>query len=274
VFDDFQFLQGCDHFVISNSSLSWWAARLSSARGHTVVAPYPWFSSAWYTPDLLFENWLQLNRKTGRTMEQDESGAVNSTVCVVIPTRQRASLLPSAVLHVGAHEAEEADDYKKHNWGHVIWVEMLPEKYAALRCRFSNDTNATVLNAACWDEDGVKLPIFRASNGQSSSLLRPEYHLTAHPSISFAEDAEISTSRLDTILPSYAQFDFVNFDIQGAELRALRGLGARIAGVKWAYLEVNTRRLYQDCALAGEIDVFMKEAGFSKVATRIARPYG
>jgi hypothetical protein len=97
VFDDFQFLQGCDHLVISNSSLSWWAARLSSARSQTVVAPYPWFGSVCYTPDLLIENWFQLNRKTGRTAEQDESEAAKTTVCVVIPTRQRASLLPSAV---------------------------------------------------------------------------------------------------------------------------------------------------------------------------------
>src|SRR5437763_16486554 len=96
---------------------------------------------------------------------------------------------PNGVLHVGAHEAEEAVDYRKYNWGPVIWVEMLPEKYEALRKRFADDGQNVVLHAACWDTDGAKLPIFRASNGQSSSLLPPEHHLTAHPSISFATDA-------------------------------------------------------------------------------------
>jgi FkbM family methyltransferase len=181
---------------------------------------------------------------------------------------------PKGVLHVGAHEAEEAPEYQRHGWGHVIWVEMLPDKYIALQRRFANDDRATVLNAACWDQDGVKLPLFRAANGQSSSLLRPEEHLTAHPTITFNQDGDIVTSRLDTILPTTIEFDFINFDIQGAELRALRGLGARLNDVRWAYLEVNWRRLYTDCALIGDIDDFMKDAGFERMATRIARPFG
>jgi len=181
---------------------------------------------------------------------------------------------PSGVLHVGAHEAEEAIDYRNHKWGSVIWVEMLPEKYEALRVRFANDAHNLVLHAACWDSDGVRLPIFRASNGQSSSLLSPEHHLIDHPSISFVKGGEITTSRLDSILPVAARFDFINLDIQGAELRALRGLGERLASVRWAYLEVSTLRLYRDCASIGEIDAFMKSVGFARIATRMAGSHG
>ena len=180
---------------------------------------------------------------------------------------------PTGVLHVGAHEAEEAPDYERHGWGHVIWVEMLPDKYEALR-EFADNERATVLNAACWDQAGVRLPLFRADNGQSSSLLKPEEHLTAHPTIAFKQEGEILTSRLDSILPATAKFDFINFDIQGAELCALRGLGVRLKDVRWAYLEVNWRKLYADCALIGELDAFMKDAGFERIATRIARPFG
>src|SRR5262245_53144658 len=100
---------------------------------------------------------------------------------------------PNGVLHVGAHEAEEAIDYSHCKWGSIVWVEMLPEKYEALRIRFANDPQNLVLHAACWDTDGVSLPIFRASNGQSSSLLPPENHLIEHPSISFAKGAEIKS---------------------------------------------------------------------------------
>jgi FkbM family methyltransferase len=181
---------------------------------------------------------------------------------------------PNGVLHIGAHEAEEVIDYRNHTWGSVIWVEMLPEKYEALRVRFANDAQNLVLHAACWDTDGVRLPIFRASNGQSSSLLSPEHHLIDHPSISFVKGAEVTTSRLDSILPVASQFDFINLDIQGAELRALRGLGERLANVKWAYLEVNTLRMYRDCALIGEIDAFMESVGFARIATRMAGSYG
>jgi FkbM family methyltransferase len=181
---------------------------------------------------------------------------------------------PNGVLHVGAHDAEEAIDYSKHKWGPVIWVEMLADKYEALRTRFANDAENLVLHAACWDTNGVRLPIFRASSVQSSSLLPPEHHLKVYPSISFAKGAEITTSRLDSILPTGSRFDFINLDIQGAELRALRGLGERLADVKWAYLEVNTLRMYEGCALVDEIDAFMDNLGFARIATRMASVYG
>lgn len=181
---------------------------------------------------------------------------------------------PRGVLHVGAHEAEEAADYAKFGWGPVIWVEMLPDKFEALRQRFAGDPGNTVLNAACWDTDGDVLPIFRANNGQSSSLLRPDQHLSSHPRITFAQDTQTRTSRLETILPAGAPIEYLSLDIQGAELRALKGLGSRLATVKWACIEVNTRRLYADCALVGELDVFLAQAGFARLLTRMAGTKG
>jgi FkbM family methyltransferase len=173
------------------------------------------------------------------------------------------------ILHVGANEAEESEAYRANSWGPVIWVEMLPEKFWRLKERFAGDPENTVLHAACWDVNDVELPIFRASNDQSSSLLPPDLHLTAHPDVSFSKDVSILTSRLDSILPKSASFDFINFDIQGAELHALRGLGDLLNGVRWAYLEVNKRRVYTGCALLTEIDAFMRERRFIRIATRM-----
>lgn len=54
----------------------------------------------------------------------------------------------------------------------------------------------------------------------------------------------------------------------------MRGLGERLASVRWAYLEVSTLRLYRDCASIGEIDAFMKSVGFARIATRMAGSHG
>ena len=175
------------------------------------------------------------------------------------------------ILHVGAHEAEELESYHSYGWGPVIWVEMLPEKFERLKQRFEGDSNNTVIHAACWDSDGDNLPLFRASNnGASSSLLSPQLHLVVHPRVSFVEEEGIRTSRLDSILPKDTSFDLINFDIQGAELQALRGLGEFLDRVKWAYLEINERPLYTGCALLPELDAFLQERRFVRIAIRMS----
>jgi FkbM family methyltransferase len=178
------------------------------------------------------------------------------------------------ILHVGAHEAEELEDYRAQGWGPVIWVEMLPEKAKHLQKRFDGDPDNIVLQAACWDKDGEEMPLFRADNGQSSSLLKPLDHLVEHPHVHFEQPATIRTARLDTILPADASFDFINFDVQGSELKAVRGLGHHIDHVKWAYLEINERPLYAGCVLLPDLDAYMRDRGFARIATRMCEDYG
>src|SRR5665213_2100681 len=119
---------------------------------------------------------------------------------------------PRGVLHVGAHEAEERHVYRARGWGPVVWVEMLPEKAESLRTEFARDPENLVLEAACWSTE-IDLPIHRASNGQSSSLLEPSDHLRVHPHVTFLQTGElVRTQRLDRLLPREASFDYISVD--------------------------------------------------------------
>jgi hypothetical protein len=52
----------CDHFVISNSTFSWWGAYLSRSEDKTVIAPETWFGPEIQEPtqDLYCDDWIKL----------------------------------------------------------------------------------------------------------------------------------------------------------------------------------------------------------------------
>lgn len=172
------------------------------------------------------------------------------------------------VLHVGAHDAEEAPAYENAGWTPVTWVEGLPEKADALKSRFRNSLKHNVISAVAWDEDGLPLPMQRASNGQSSSVFEMGEHLVEHPTITVVDTVLLPSARLDTALGGMTHsFDFLSLDIQGAELHALKGLGTLLSEVRWVYSEVNTKALYRDAPMVQDVDHYLKGFKFTRVDT-------
>jgi hypothetical protein len=62
-YQEFAVMQKCNHFIIANSSFSWWSAWLSSTNSEKIViAPFQWFGlkgpSNWQ--DIYLENWITL----------------------------------------------------------------------------------------------------------------------------------------------------------------------------------------------------------------------
>ena len=62
-----------------------------------------------------------------------------------------------------------------------------------------------------------------------------------------------------------SKYNFLNLDIQGAELLALKGFGDLLVGIDYIYTEVNETDIYKDCALIGEIDQYLSD--FERVET-------
>jgi FkbM family methyltransferase len=171
------------------------------------------------------------------------------------------------VIHVGAHEAEESDQYDAAKWGKVYWVEAQPDKVDFLRQKFVKSKDQ-VIAAAVWSSPGVKLNLKVMTNSASTSLLNLGTHNEAHPDISYSHSIEIHTQVLSQIIPNESNADYLCLDIQGAELEAIKGFGDRVDGMKWIYTEVNKDELYKGCCLVSELDEYLSKKGFSRVATR------
>lgn len=59
--EDFYTMSLCKHFIISNSTYSWWAAYLSQNSNKVVVAPKPWVNSSIYQDGIYCEGWHIIN---------------------------------------------------------------------------------------------------------------------------------------------------------------------------------------------------------------------
>jgi FkbM family methyltransferase len=169
------------------------------------------------------------------------------------------------ILHVGAHECEELNDYLKYlTIDKILWIEALPEKVELSRSKYPN---LLIENAIVSDTiENVRFNV--SNNGQSSSILDFGLHSTYHPHVHYVTHFEGQTQLLKNILPKYdINYNFLNFDIQGAELKALKGMEEYLANVDYLYTEVNSDYVYSGCALVGELDEYLKQFGLFRVET-------
>ena len=176
-------------------------------------------------------------------------------------------LNPTGVLHIGAHQAEEEHQYKDLHWGHMFWVEANPKLYASLKQNL-DPTNNSVLNCAAWDVDKQNLTFHETTDSQSSSLFELNKHKIHYPQILPLAQYQVQTRRIDALFGSPPPFTFVNIDVQGAELQVIRGIGNLISSLEAIYSEVNREELYLGCANVSDIDLYLKNFGFERVATR------
>lgn len=177
----------------------------------------------------------------------------------------------SGVIHIGAHYGQEAEAYHKHGLK-VIWIEASRKIWEQLKSNVLKYTGTISINACVSDKDGEIVPFHISNNeGQSSSMFEFGTHTIEHPGIVFTEHTRLQTARVETILKDRKinpeEYDFVNIDIQGAELLALKGMD--LSHIRYAYLEVNEKELYKGIPLIKEIDDYLLSFNLHRVETKM-----
>ena len=178
----------------------------------------------------------------------------------------------SGVFHVGAHECEELPEYVntlKVPAQDVIWVDAIQEKVGQSISRGIPN----VYNAVITDKDDQEVNFNISNNGQSSSVLEFGTHAQVYPWCVYVLQRKQQSITVDSFFErnnlDASKYNFWNFDIQGAELLALKGATKALQHAKAIYLEVNEKELYKNCGLIDEIDQLLSQHNFKRVITEM-----
>lgn len=176
----------------------------------------------------------------------------------------------TGVLHVGAHTGEEAPKYAECGISEVVWIEANPLLLPQLK-KFVAPYGHRVIQALVSDVGGKSVTFNVANNGQSSSILDLELHAHYVKDVWYTGKQHHISTTVDELGQMYGflhtGLNFMNMDLQGAELLCLKGSTEYLKDADYIYTEVNVGHLYRDCALIGELDEFLDE--FQRVETDI-----
>lgn len=194
---------------------------------------------------------------------------------------QRYKLQLQTIWHVGAYQGEERFTYStlEPKPRRVFWIEGDEGSCYAIRQRIASEGPAfeteQVFRAYLWSKAGERRRLYRASNGQSSSILEPLEHLKEHPDVLFEFDTLVETDVLEYYITkcTFGYGNVLVMDVQGAELMVLEGADYYVPHFDAIYLEVNYKEMYYKCSMLFELDNFLSAKGFLRMDTQMT-PHG
>lgn len=175
------------------------------------------------------------------------------------------------IVHVGADIGQEVPQYLDYGFEKIILIEANPRSYETLEAKFSRYSNVTMFNYAICDRSGViDFHIHRSRSGSTepASVLPMKRFKEIVTTLRTVETIKVPAITLDCLAQRHdiavSDYNFLNVDIQGAELLAFRGATKLMCSLDVIISEVNLIELYEHGALEGEIVTFLADHGFEK----------
>lgn len=140
----------------------------------------------------------------------------------------------------------------------VHCFEPQPEPYRYLGERFAKQPRCKIVQAALSDFEG-SAQMFVTQEQYTSSLMKP-----VASDIQSKNHIDVTVTTIDDYVERQGLpgFDFIKLDLQGNELKALKGAQETLKNCKALLTEVNFRERYQGCTQFNELHSFLVEHGF------------
>lgn len=175
------------------------------------------------------------------------------------------------IVHVGADVGQEVPQYFGYGFEKIILIEANPERYQMLVSKFGADPRIKIFNYAICDKRGTidfHIHTSRSGSTEPASILPMKRFKEIVKTLHTPKTIEVSAITLDGLLEenqiAFDAYNFLNIDIQGAELLAFRGAMKLLASVDVIVSEVNVVEMYEDGALEGDLVRFLDGQGFDK----------
>jgi FkbM family methyltransferase len=189
------------------------------------------------------------------------------------------------IFDIGACEGEDSIRYRRIFPNSLVFsFEPLPENYELLKKNISTFSAEQIrtFNLALSDSSGnATLNVSSGSpennehgaewnyGNKSSSLLEPGQVVRAHQWLKFEKKINVETKTLHSVFEEskLEMIDLVHMDVQGAEMKVLKGAGASLKKINAIWLEVGEIEYYQDQPLKKDIEAFLAQNNFYLVKT-------
>lgn len=190
--------------------------------------------------------------------------------------------LVRTVCELGAHDGSDTVDLRRHFDADVHAFECHPDMVPRARACIAAHPQAGRIRLcakAVWDSAGriPFFPVVRTTTADGSVIDNPGASSCFRARHDYHRSYEQTTTEVEAIrLDDYCaaegveSFDLLCMDIQGAALRALRGLGDRLRQVRYIIAELENRPLYEGQDLFPEVRAFLAAQGF-RVAAAVTR---
>lgn len=196
-------------------------------------------------------------------------------------TLDKYGLKPKGVIQVGAHWAEEHEEFVKCGIERFVYVEPCRDAFQVVCKKFGVPINTTMIYdgilglfniAGGSEEKEMPMYVSHQNQGQSNSLLKPELHTKQHPEIIF-DDAEIvKVIPLDKLPIKKEDYDFLYMDVQGFEGEVLKGATETLKNINLIMTECNRGQTYSGNMEIDEMDEFLLKYGFERKETHWPSP--
>ena len=166
------------------------------------------------------------------------------------------------ILELGSRDGKDALLLRDHFDAEVVAFECNPQQIPQIQRRFANEHRVRLIEKAVWDEncDIPFYPVINGNVGASSAFkANPDYPYEQY----IQTETTVPAIRLDDwcreneFVP-----DLICMDLQGAELHALRGMGAILLDTRHIITEVQFEKLYEGTPLLDDLSEYLKKWNF------------